>query len=648
MAAHRSYTVSQRVLAANRRKLEWARQVEPGRVWRETPRRRAAWLANLEKGRALLHDTRLSPEGYPRTGVRDSGAGVREPKPEIRVANPCPSAKPESQIPHPESGNRPSTIGHRPFPDSPSYGTGLLRGLYAVSLRRSARLVGESSEAFDRHVERFLEVLAPGLAEIVWRRLRLFRSQAHWEETRLIRLLQSAASLRGPGCGPLPLGSREVRNSESEIRDSLLGLGALKSQISNLKSSGLPNPGAPLSTPGSSGLRDPFQSQIPNLKSSGLPNLSPGPGPRSPVPLWFHLGLSIERIFDLDFRMPLEAEKLDTRFERLGMLWVKERAGIGDCYLAGVMPRADDWKLLLRPPAAMGNPFLRTGTVEKVLKDPGERHALRRKSRPKRSHAPHAGGVRNSGSGFRAGGGESRGTEAGDPGLDSPEALGERWQQAIEGLRARWGISLGEAPHQPPTANSQQALIAVLWKRLTYFRDLAAREEQEVEWALAGKVEGQVDAESLARFFHWPPEASAHMPNAVMMLRLAQMFRRHTSPEAWRELQELNGELAMALRDSLAAESFPAESEPAPSRPKGGVAEGREGRATAIPTLLDSLQFGPEAAQEACEREQKLQELERDLAQLEADLARAESEEEKRLIIIGRQALQQAFAIYEG
>ena len=73
----RRYTVSDRVLAANRRNLELARQAEPARRYRATERRRPAWLVNLEKGRALLRETRLSPDGYPRSENRNSKIETR-------------------------------------------------------------------------------------------------------------------------------------------------------------------------------------------------------------------------------------------------------------------------------------------------------------------------------------------------------------------------------------------------------------------------------------------------------------------------------------------------------------------------------------------------------------------------------------------
>ena len=123
--------------------------------------------------------------------------------------------------------DRQSTIENRQWQDSPAYGTGLTRGLCAVSLRRSARLIGESAAGFDRHVARFLEALGPrdgrehnlarGIAETVWRRLRVFGGQANWERARLVWVLRRACvgTLENAGWTAAELGSE----LESKIQD---------------------------------------------------------------------------------------------------------------------------------------------------------------------------------------------------------------------------------------------------------------------------------------------------------------------------------------------------------------------------------------------------------------------------------------------
>jgi hypothetical protein len=86
---------------------------------------------------------------------------------------------------------------------SRAYGACFRHGLYAVSLRRSAALAGESQAEFDANLRRFERAFAPqdgvegklvrALARASWRRLRALRGQANWELRSLEYRLAEAA-----------------------------------------------------------------------------------------------------------------------------------------------------------------------------------------------------------------------------------------------------------------------------------------------------------------------------------------------------------------------------------------------------------------------------------------------------------------------
>jgi hypothetical protein len=78
----------------------------------------------------------------------------------------------------------------------------LKHGLYARLVPGGVERLAEDPKAFAEHLRAFERVYAPQdeeerklvrrLAETVWRRLRLFRAQAHWEEERLKTLFKLA------------------------------------------------------------------------------------------------------------------------------------------------------------------------------------------------------------------------------------------------------------------------------------------------------------------------------------------------------------------------------------------------------------------------------------------------------------------------
>lgn len=143
----RKYTVTEKVLAANRANLLKANAVDKAIRYRPTPKRLAACHANLSKA----HERRRA------------------------AGNPC-----------------------------PNYGATFRHGLHALSLRRSLELAGESPAEYDDHLATFDRLYAPsseferklvrGLAGVVWRRLRVFHTRARWERRAIeLRLAQAAA-----------------------------------------------------------------------------------------------------------------------------------------------------------------------------------------------------------------------------------------------------------------------------------------------------------------------------------------------------------------------------------------------------------------------------------------------------------------------
>ncbi len=142
----RRYTITAKVLAANRANLLKANAVAREIRFRRTPRRLRACHANLLRAQAAMR-----------------------------------------------SAEAPSR----------AYGACFRHGLYAVSLRRSAALAGESQAEFDANLGRFERAFAPqdglerklvrALARASWRRLRAFGGQANWELHSLEYRLAEAA-----------------------------------------------------------------------------------------------------------------------------------------------------------------------------------------------------------------------------------------------------------------------------------------------------------------------------------------------------------------------------------------------------------------------------------------------------------------------
>jgi len=576
----RKYTISDRVLAANRRNLVLARRVDAGVRFRPTPQRAAASRANLVKARAVLRAASLSPDGYRReeneSGFRDPVFGVR------RICCEGRSANPEPQTPNPE----------RRWFDAPSYGTCFTRGLYAVSLRRSARLAGESAAAFDRHVERFLQALNPkndgerrlarGIAETVWRRLRVFGAQARWERVGLIYRLREAAGL-ADGVRDSGFGIRPTRTLEFGIRGSQTGIGSSFCESRN------PNP----------------EPRIPNLFS--------------PADLALDLGLDIERIFAIDFRLMESAEKLNARLERLSRRWVEGRGGNGDMFMVAAMPRGRDGKLIDLSPAAMGNPFRRPSAVESALEcsagcdssllalfpklwrrrqwclpgDPEYRSESNGASmRYRMMHEAAENGKWKSENGNWPCPAEFE--------LDSPEALGGLWEKAVAGMEAAMSkfksqnsklksenAKFEKGDLKPAGANPDleerdskaerdcreagpgilnfDFLILNLWARLNHYRDLAQHEAGEVERLLEQKLAGRMSEELISRLGGigiLPPgarlRASEDGDAGALLMELVLLFNRSTDPEAVRQTQQLNEELKAALYEFLAARFGPA------------------------------------------------------------------------------------------
>jgi hypothetical protein len=312
LTAKRKYTVSEKSLAANRRNLILARAVDPKVRCRPTDRRSIACRANLEKALAVLRAASLTPEGHPQKKAESRSQKSENGNAKLESGNSkIESTDLKSQITSQQSQisspplqspitNHQSQIS---FPDSPAYGTCFTRGLYAVSLRRSARLAGESTAEFDAHLALFSVALAPrtpreqklarGIAETVWRRLRLYRGQARWERASLEFRLRQAAR------GPTP----------QQWEDGLL----------------------------------------------------------TPAGLARDLTWEIGRIFSSASDLIDAAGKLNARLERLSRLWVVGRGCDSRLFECAARPRATDGLLLKRSAVAMRNPFTPLGVIETGL-----------------------------------------------------------------------------------------------------------------------------------------------------------------------------------------------------------------------------------------------------------------------------------------
>jgi hypothetical protein len=190
----RQYTVSEKVLAANRRNLEKANAVPKSIRFRATARRLASCHANLQKAQAAQRD----PE-----------------KPRLR-----------------------GRMAH---------------GFHVVDLRRTAAQAGERLEDLDRHRALFLETfggsrnqsrLASALADIFWRRWRALAWEAECEAKQFYgRLVQDADPLLRSALRPAcRQGRPKAFRRQAELRVSraldclviLTGLGDLSDRLGQL------------------------------------------------------------------------------------------------------------------------------------------------------------------------------------------------------------------------------------------------------------------------------------------------------------------------------------------------------------------------------------------------------------------------------
>jgi hypothetical protein len=136
-----------------------------------TPRELAARRANLEKARAA------SSQGYRRTEKR-----LRASRANLEKAHAA------RRSPEGNAAARLNALKH---------------GLFAKqTLAESVDRLAEAKEEFNQHLRLFQRVFAPadqeekqivrGLAQTVWRRLRLFSAQARWEKEKLQRMFAEA------------------------------------------------------------------------------------------------------------------------------------------------------------------------------------------------------------------------------------------------------------------------------------------------------------------------------------------------------------------------------------------------------------------------------------------------------------------------
>jgi hypothetical protein len=204
---NRKYTVSDKVLAANRRNLQKANAVPKSIRFRATARRLASCHANLQKAQAAQRD----PE-RPR----------------------CPAAQSLQA-----SGRAAGRRGR------------MTHGFHVIDLRRTAPQAGERQEDLDRHRALFLETfggsrnqsrLASALADIVWRRWRALAWEAESETKQFYgRLAQDVDPLPGSALRPIAYG-RQAGISQAELQTSraldclviLTGLGDLSERLGQL------------------------------------------------------------------------------------------------------------------------------------------------------------------------------------------------------------------------------------------------------------------------------------------------------------------------------------------------------------------------------------------------------------------------------
>ena len=453
----RKYTLSEKALAANRRNLILAREIDPKIRYRPTPKRLKACRANLTRAPAAIRAASLTPDGLPR------------PDHSVPTSH---RAKPEIGNEKKEAGNPQPTIDHHQSPipplDSPAYGTGYTRGLYAMSLRRSARLAGEKSADFDEHVQMFRQALAPrnqgevrlarGIAEIVWRRLRVFSGHARYTRTALIQCLRQAA--RGP--------------SQEACTDQLF----------------------------------------------------------TPLDLARDLGWEIVRIFSTELDLPAATEKLNQRLERLSRLWVVCRGGDPGLFEYMAPGSVRDGRLAERPPQSMGNPFLAPCEVRALMERPRVCRLHRFSSqdwgsgppstpqRPKHGMDPdddietyeafhelwsHAWeGIRQNGS------------------TRSSITVHSHISYNID--------SKDERAEEELKSGRQPSVAQTLWSRLQLYADFGRRETGEVQRLLSTKINGRMRAELKERLGALPRgealEAGHDGEAAAFLMELILLFHR--------------------------------------------------------------------------------------------------------------------------
>jgi hypothetical protein len=181
----RSYTVSDKVLAANRRNLAKANAVPKSIRFRATARRLASCHANLQKAQAAQRD--------------------------------------------PQKPRRRGQMAH---------------GFHVADLRRTAAQAGERREDLDRHRALFLETfggsrnqsrLARALADIVWRRWRALAWEAESEAKQFYgRLAQDADPLLGYALRPGITGADLQTSRALDCLVILTGLGDLSERLGQL------------------------------------------------------------------------------------------------------------------------------------------------------------------------------------------------------------------------------------------------------------------------------------------------------------------------------------------------------------------------------------------------------------------------------
>jgi hypothetical protein len=169
-----------------------------------TPLELAARRANLEKARAAYHPTEKRLRAS-RANLEKAIAARRSPE-----------------------GNAAARLN------------ALKHGLFAKRrLAESVDRLGEDKEEFALHLRQFERVFAPqddeekqtvrGLAQTVWRRLRIFHTQACWEKEKLQRMLADAPT-------PAQLGLVDTVDRAEGLALALMQFEAFFREVGNLES----------------------------------------------------------------------------------------------------------------------------------------------------------------------------------------------------------------------------------------------------------------------------------------------------------------------------------------------------------------------------------------------------------------------------